>query len=68
MSSKPTVGHVTGDLTLTIDGNTVALGAVDIPLVTETIDSHRGEIAVKLRADLVEVRRTISAIFAGEAS
>ena len=68
MSSKPTVGHVTGDLTLIIDSNTIPLGAISIPLTIETINTHRGEVAMELRANLAEVRQTIGAIFAKEAS
>lgn len=63
MSSKPTVGHVIGDLILVIDGHDIPLGPISIPLVAEMIAVHHGAIAASLTADLKRIRSALATIF-----
>lgn len=61
--TKPTAGHITGTLSLTIDGAApIDIGNVTLPLVvTHVYDS--GYAAFGLGVNLEAVRDTVAAIF-----
>ena len=56
----PTFGHLTGQLTLTIAGNAIDLGSVQVPVTGVTLD--RGQLT--LYANTQEVANTVREMFA----
>ena len=56
-----TYGHLTGQLTLTIAGNAIDLGSVQVP-VTGVVLDHRGKLA--LFANTQEIADTVRELFA----
>ena len=56
-----TYGHLTGQLTLTIAGNAIDLGSVQVP-VTGVVLDHRGKLT--LFANTQEIADTVRELFA----
>ena len=56
-----TYGHLTGQLTLTIAGNVIDLGSVQVP-VTGVVLDHRGKLA--LFANTQEIADMVRELFA----
>ena len=63
--SNTTAGHITGTLSLTIDGaDPIDIGKIALPLIVTRLDDQRtGRMAFGLGVDLDAVRRDVAELF-----
>ena len=62
--TKPTAGHITGTLSLAIDGAApIDIGKIALPLVVTRVDDASGRLALGLGVNLDAVRRDVAELF-----